>query len=69
MGWKGARTMTYGRLIEYEGQMAEAFRREVTQPAAARRASFARAAALMHRTAIPTTAHRLARLRRLATSG
>ena len=28
--------MTHGRLIEYEGQMREALRRECTHPAAAR---------------------------------
>lgn len=34
--------MTYGRLIEYEGQMAEMLRRELTYPAAARLAAQAR---------------------------
>ena len=60
---KGAHTMTYGRLIEYEGQMAETFRREVTYPAAARRRSSAA------RRAIPAPARPLAPLHRPAPSG
>jgi hypothetical protein len=46
----------YGPFIEYEGQMAERFRREVTYPAAARRACLLRTAALMQRGALPATA-------------
>jgi hypothetical protein len=41
--------MTYGRLLEYEAQMAESFRREIVHPATARRASLTRTAALMRR--------------------
>ena len=53
--------MSYGRLIEYEGQQGEAFRRAVVHPAGARRAqqeSAVRAARFLSRWVFDRTSGR-----------